>query len=58
MSSPFRISVINDEISQDLGHAVEIASHEFGLQWIELRSMWNKNILHLDAKEVDEARSL
>src|SRR5258708_7468017 len=58
MRSPFRLSVINDEISQDFGHAVEIASREFGLQWIELRGMWNKNILHLDAKEVAEARSL
>ena len=58
MKSSFRVSVINDEISQDFGHSVEIVSREFGLQWIELRGMWNKNLLHLDAKEVAEARRL
>ena len=55
---PFRISVINDEISQDFGHACEIASQEFGMHWIELRSMWKKNIVSLDEKEVAEARRI
>ena len=54
-SSPFRISVINDEISQDFGHACEIVSREFGMGWIELRGMWKKNIVSLDEKEVAEA---
>ena len=54
--SPFRVSVINDEISQDFGHACEVASREFGLGWIELRGMWKKNIVNLDEKEVAEAR--
>jgi sugar phosphate isomerase/epimerase len=58
MTSPFRVAVINDEISQDFGHAAEIVSKEFGLQWIELRGMWNKNILQLDAKEIAEARNV
>jgi L-ribulose-5-phosphate 3-epimerase len=58
MKSPFRVAVINDEISQDFGHACEVASREFGMEWIELRGMWNKNILNLDAKEVDEARRI
>jgi sugar phosphate isomerase/epimerase len=56
--SPFRISVINDEISQDFGHACEIAAHEFGIGWIELRGMWKKNICNLDEKEVAEARRI
>ena len=56
--SPFRVSVINDEISQDLGHACEIAAREFGMGWIELRSMWKKNIVSLDEKEVAEARRI
>ena len=46
-ASAFRISVINDEISQD-----------FGMQWIELRGMWKKNIVNLDEKEVAEAKRL
>jgi L-ribulose-5-phosphate 3-epimerase len=58
MKSPFRVSVINDEIVQDFGRACEIVSHEFGMEWIELRGMWNKNLLHLDAKEIEEARRI
>src|ERR1700730_8045865 len=57
-SSPFRVSVINDEISQDFGHACEVASREFGMGWIELRGMWKKNIVKLDEKEVAEARRI
>jgi L-ribulose-5-phosphate 3-epimerase len=57
-SSPFRISVINDEIAQDFGHVCEVTTGEFGLQWIELRSMWKKNIVSLDEKEVAEARRI
>ena len=56
--SPFRISVINDEITQDFGHACEVAARDFGMGWIELRSMWKKNIVNLDEKEVEEARRI
>ena len=58
MNSPFRVAVINDEITQDFGRACEIAAQEFGMEWIELRGMWNKNLLNLDAKEVGEARRI
>jgi L-ribulose-5-phosphate 3-epimerase len=58
MKSPFRVSVINDEIGQDFGHVCEVASQEFGMQWIELRGMWDKNILNLDAKQVAEAQRI
>jgi L-ribulose-5-phosphate 3-epimerase len=58
MKSPFRIAVINDELGQDFGRACEVASLEFGLEWIELRGMWNKNILKLDATEIAEARRI
>jgi len=57
-SSPFRIAVINDEISQDFGHSCEVASRDFGMRWIELRGMWKKNIVNLDEKEVAEARRI
>jgi L-ribulose-5-phosphate 3-epimerase len=56
--SPFRIAVINDEISQDFGRACEVASGEFGMSWIELRGMWNKNVLNLDSKEIAEAKHI
>jgi L-ribulose-5-phosphate 3-epimerase len=58
VKSVFRVAVINDEISQDFGRACEVASREFGMDWIELRGMWNKNLLRLDSKEVDEARRI
>ena len=58
MNSPFRVAVINDEITQDFSRACEIAAREFGMEWIELRGMWNKNLLKLDAKEVEEARRI
>ncbi len=56
--SPFRIAVINDEIGQDFGRACEIASQKFGMSWIELRGMWNKNVLDLDPHEIVESLRL
>ena len=56
--SPFRVAVITDEITQDFGRALEIASKDFGLHWVELRGMWDKNLLKLDEKEIGEARDL
>ena len=54
--SPFRIAVINDEISKDLDHACHVAANDFGMEWIELRSFGNKNILLLDDNELAEAK--
>jgi L-ribulose-5-phosphate 3-epimerase len=58
VNSPFHVAVINDEIGDDFAHVVDVASKEFGLEWIELRGMWKKNILNLDDKEIEEARRL
>jgi sugar phosphate isomerase/epimerase len=55
---PFRLSVINDEISQDFDHACSVAAHDFGLHWIELRSMWSKNVTDLDAAQLAEAQRI
>src|SRR5260370_17523735 len=54
----FGLSVITDEITQDFGRALEVASKEFGLGYVELRGLWNKNTVALDEKEVGEARKL
>ena len=56
-SSPFRVAVINDEISQDFERACEVASG-YGMKWIELRGMWDKNILDLDTNQVTESLRL
>jgi L-ribulose-5-phosphate 3-epimerase len=53
--SPFRISVITDEISQDFGHACAVAAQQFGMSWVELRGLWSKNIANLDSKDIAEA---
>src|SRR5215468_4922654 len=58
LSSVFQLSSITAEISQDFGHAVEVAAREFGVGFVELRGLWNKNIVNLDAKEVAEVQSL
>ena len=56
--SAFEFSVLSDEISQDFGHACEVASRQFGMGWIELRTLWDKNVVALDANEVAEAARL
>ncbi|HEY1901509.1 MAG TPA: sugar phosphate isomerase/epimerase family protein [Terracidiphilus sp.] len=56
--SPFRISVINDEISQDFDHVCHVISHDFGLNWIELRGMWDKNIADLSNDQIAEAKKI
>ena len=55
---PFRLAVINDEITQDFEKACQIASSDFGFEWMELRSMWNKNVTELDAQQLDDARKI
>src|SRR5579871_5020428 len=57
-SCPFRLSVINDEISEDFDFACSVAAHDFGLSWIELRGMWKKNITELDQAELGRARGI
>jgi sugar phosphate isomerase/epimerase len=56
--SPFKIAVITDEISQDFGHACEVASKQFGMGWVEIRQAWKKNITTLDAHEISEILSV
>src|SRR6266850_1779044 len=58
MKLPFKLSVITDEISQDFGHAAEIAAQEFGLAYIEIRTLWKKNIVNLDETELAEVRRI
>ena len=57
-NSPFKIAVINDEISQDFDHACSVAAHDFGMGWIELRSMWDKNVTELSEAQVAEAKRI
>lgn len=58
IKTPFRLAVINDEISQDFDHACHVAAVEFGLKWIELRGMWGKNVTNLNAQEIAESKRI
>jgi sugar phosphate isomerase/epimerase len=53
--SPFRVAVINDEISPDFDHACYVASHDFEMNWIELRSMWSTNVTELTTAQIEES---
>ncbi len=57
-NSVFRVAVITDEISPDFELACHVASREFGMQWVELRSMWGKNLMDLAADQVAEAQRI
>ena len=54
----FILSVLTDEITQDLGRACEIAAREFGLGYVELRSAHDKNILNWGPDDIADARRL
>lgn len=56
--SPFALSVLTDEISQDLGDACEIAAREFGLGYVELRAAHDQNIMSWDAGQIADAQRL
>src|SRR5580658_1926886 len=56
--SLFRIAVINDEISADFDHVCYVISHDFGLRWIELRSMWGKNVMDLSDDQIAEVKKI
>jgi len=55
---PFRLAVINDEISPDFDHACYVASHDFGLSWIEIRNLWGKALTSLSQDEITEAKKI
>jgi sugar phosphate isomerase/epimerase len=55
---PFKLAVINDEITADFEKACAIVSSDFGLHWIELRSMWNKNVTELNERELQDSRKI
>jgi L-ribulose-5-phosphate 3-epimerase len=58
MNSPFRLSVITDELTQDFDRACSIAAKDFGFKWVEVRELWKKNSMALDANEIAEARRI
>lgn len=58
MAGPFTLSVFTDEISHDLEHALSVAKQDLGLEHVELRAAWRKNVMAWNARDVKEARGL
>ena len=56
--SPFKIAVISDEISEDFDHACSVIAKDFGLQWVELRGMWGKNLQAISEAQIGEAQKI
>jgi sugar phosphate isomerase/epimerase len=56
--SPFKISVISDEIAQDFDHACSVIANDFGLQWVELREIWGQNLQTVSDVEIAEAQRI
>ena len=56
--SPFQIAIITDEISMDFDHACAVASHDFGMRFVELRSLWGKNLQALSDTELAETERI
>jgi L-ribulose-5-phosphate 3-epimerase len=57
-TGPFNLSILTDEISQDFGHACEIASREFGMGYVDLREAGGKNIMKWDAAQIADVRKV
>src|SRR5438046_2720547 len=52
-----RLSVITDEISQDLKHALSVC-HDLGITTVELRAIDGKNIVFHDMESVLQVKAL
>jgi len=55
--SPFRLSVITDEISQDFDHACNVAANEFGLSWVEIRDINGKSPIDFTDETIAAAQA-
>ena len=56
--SNFKIGVISDEISGDFDHACYVIAKEFGLQFVELRELWGKNLQAISDTEIADAQKI
>jgi sugar phosphate isomerase/epimerase len=53
----FKLGVISDEVTTDLEPAL-LWAKEFGLEWVELRSVWGKNVTEMEPDNVKKAQDL
>ena len=53
----FKLAVFTDEVSQDFGRAITVAQ-EYGLDGLEIRSVWDKPPHLIDAADIRRMREL
>jgi L-ribulose-5-phosphate 3-epimerase len=53
----FKLGVISDEITQEFEHALQWAKG-YGLEWVELRFVWNKYVTEFTPDDVKRAQDL
>jgi len=56
--SKFKIGVISDEISADFDHACYVIAKQFGLKFVELRTIWNTNLQTVSDAQIAEAQKI
>lgn len=49
----FDLAIFADDVDQDLAHALDVAA-ELGVNWIEIRSAWGKNLVDHDDETAQE----
>jgi L-ribulose-5-phosphate 3-epimerase len=57
-AGPFTLSILTDEISQDFGHACEVAAGEFGMGSVDLRESGGTNIMKWDAAQIADTQKI
>src|SRR5436309_2725542 len=55
-STPYHLSILTDEISQDFGHACEVASRDFGMGFVDLGAAASKNVMNWDAAQIADVK--
>ena len=49
----YKPAVFTDDIDQDLNHALDVIE-ELGVQWVEIRSAWGKNLVFHTENQLQE----
>jgi sugar phosphate isomerase/epimerase len=56
--SNFKIGVISDEIADDFDHACHVIANDFGLHYVELRTIWGTNMMKVTEAQIAEAKKI
>lgn len=52
------MGIFPDEISQDFERALYVTAKEFGLRYVELRTLWDKNLIDLSETDLKRAKRM